>query len=75
MSRKVPRSNTSKLLMWGTLHSRADCILIADLDKKNNFPLHIAYTELRPDITIILIQQKKVIVTELTCPREENMEK
>ena len=40
---KVKHKKTSHM---GTLHSRADSILIADLDKKNNFPLHIAYTEL-----------------------------
>ena len=44
----------------GALDSRADWSLIVDLDKKHNFPLHIAYTELRPDITIILIKPKRL---------------
>ena len=44
----------------GALHSRADWSLIVDLDKKYNFPLHIAYTKLRPDITIILIKPKRL---------------
>ena len=59
----------------GTLHQSVDWILKADLDKKYNFPLHIAYTELRPDITIYSNSTKKVILIELTCPCEENMEK
>ena len=57
-----------------TMHS-ADWILIADLDKRNNFPLHIFYTELQPDITIYSNSAKKVILINLTCPCEENMEK
>ena len=59
----------------GTLHQSVDWILKADIDKKYNFPLHITYTELRPDITIYSNLAKKVILIELTCPREKNMEK
>ena len=59
----------------GTLHRSVDGILKADLDKKYNFPSHIAYTELRPDITIYSNLGKKVILIELTCRCEENMEK
>ena len=33
----------------GTLHQRADWILVADLDKKYKFPFHIPYTELQPE--------------------------
>ena len=54
---KVKHKKTSHV---GTLHSRGDWTLIADLDKKKRkIPLHIAYTELWPDITIILIQPKR----------------
>ena len=35
---------------------------------------HIALTELRPDITIFPNKLKRVIVIELTCRCEENME-
>ena len=42
---------------------------------KNNFPLHIAYRKLRPDITIYSNSAKKMILIELTCPCKENMEK
>ena len=59
----------------GKLHQSMDWILKADLDKKCNFPLHIAYTELQPDITIYSNSAKKVILIELTCPFEKNMEK
>ena len=38
------------------------------------FPPHIAFAELRPDITIFSNKLKRVIVIELTCPCEENME-
>ena len=59
----------------GALHQSVDLILVTDLDKKYNFPLHIAYTELRPDITIYSNSAKKGILIELTCPCEENIDK
>ena len=59
----------------GTLHHSVDWILKADLDKKYNLPLDIAYTELRPDITIYSNSAKRVILIELTCPCKENMKK
>ena len=46
----------------GTLHHSVDLILKADWDKKYNFPLQIAYTELWPDITIYSYSVKKVIL-------------
>ena len=33
----------------------------------------LAFTELRPDITIFSNKLKRVILIELTCPCEENM--
>ena len=59
----------------GTLHNSTDWILIADLDKRYKFPLHIAYTELQPDITIYSNSAKKMILIELTCLCAENTEK
>ena len=53
--------------MW-VHYTSVDWILTADLDKKYNFPFHIAYTELQPDITIYSNSVKKVIMIELTCP-------
>ena len=45
-----------------------------DLDGNYCFPIHIAFTQLRPDITIFSNALRKVILIELTCPCEENME-
>ena len=59
----------------GMLHQSVDWILKNDLDRKCNFPLYIAYTELWPDTTIYSNSAKKVVLTELTCPCEGNMEK
>ena len=53
---KVKQNKTPHV---GTLHQSLDWILKADLDKKYKFPLHIAYTELWPDITIYSNLAKK----------------
>ena len=68
---KVPRKRTPPL---GILHQASDWILLADLNKNYCFPVHIALTQLRPDITIFSNSLRKVNLTELTCPCEENME-
>ena len=49
-------------------------VLLGDLDGTFSFPLHIASTELRPNITIFSNKLQRVILVELTCPCEENME-
>ena len=49
-------------------------VLLADIDSNYCFPIHIAFTQLRPDITIFSDVLTKVILIELTCPCEENME-
>ena len=59
----------------GTIHQSVDWILITDVDKKYNLPLHIDYTELQPDITMYSDSAKKVILIEFTCLCEQNMEK
>ena len=56
------------------LHLASDWILLGDIDGTFSFPPHIAFTELRPDITIFFNKLKRVILKELTCPCEENME-
>ena len=68
---KVPRKRTPPV---GILHHASDWILLADLNKAYCFPVHIAFTQLRPDITIFSNSLRKVIPIELTCPCEENME-
>ena len=68
---KVKTKNSSPI---GILHQASDWVLLGDLDGTFSFPPHIAFTELRPDITIFSNKLKRVILIELTCPYEENME-
>ena len=56
------------------LHQASDWILLGHVDDTFSFPPHIAFTELGPDITIFSNKLKKVILIELTCLCEENME-
>ena len=59
----------------GLLHQASDWVLlVGELDGTFSFPPHIAFTELRSDITIFSNKLKRVILIELTCPCEENME-
>ena len=46
---KVPRKRTPPV---GILHYASDWVLLAELNSNYCFPLHIAFTQLRPDITI-----------------------
>ena len=45
---KVKTKNSSSVI----LHQASDWALLRDLDGTFSFPLHIAFTELRPDITL-----------------------
>ena len=45
-----------------------------DLDQQLLFPEIICSSTQRPDIVIYSIKLKKVVVVELTCPAEENIE-
>ena len=58
----------------GILHQASDWVLLGHLHGTSSFPPHIAFTDLRPDITIFSSKLKRVILIELTCPSEENME-
>ena len=68
---KVPCKRTPPV---GILHQASDWVLLADIDSNYCFTIHIAFTQLRPDITIFSNDLRKVILIELTCPCEENME-
>ena len=46
----------------GILHQASDWVLLGDLDGTFSFPPHIAFTELRPDITIFSKKLKRVIL-------------
>ena len=48
--------------------------MLGDLDGTFSFPPHIAFAELRPDIIIFSNKLKIVILIELTCPSQKNME-
>ena len=65
---------TKNSSLSGILHQASDWVLLGDLDGTFSFPPHIAFTELRPDITIFSNKLKRVILIKLTCPCEENME-
>ena len=69
--KKRPRKRSPPV---GILHHGSDWVLIADLNSNYCFSVHIAFTLLRPDITIFSNNLRKVILIELTCPCEENME-
>ena len=58
----------------GILHLSNDWKVVADLSDGYMFPCHIAVSALRPDIVIYSNTLKRVIIVELTCPCEENME-
>ena len=68
---RVKNKNSSP---GGILHQASDWVLLGDLDGCFSFPPHITFTELRQDITIFSNKLKRVILIELTCPCEENME-
>ena len=58
----------------GLLHFASDWCILVDNNKEYSFPFHIALTELRPDIVLYSNKTKRVIIIELTCPCEENMD-
>ena len=58
----------------GILHQASDWVLLGDLDGTFSFPPHTAFPGLRPYITVFLNKLKRVILIELACPCEENME-
>ena len=68
---KVKSKNSSPS---GILNQASDWVLLGDLDGTFSFLPHLAFTELRSDITIFSNKLKRVIVIELKCPCEENVE-
>ena len=64
----------SKVTPTSILHLASDWVIVSDLQNSYIFPGHIALTSLRPDIVIFSNSLKRVILIELTCPCEENME-
>ena len=68
---KVPRERSAPV---GILHHVSDWVLLGDLKSNDCFPVDIAFTQLRPEIRNFSKSLRKVILIELTCPCEENME-
>ena len=58
----------------GIFHLSNDWVMNSDLDGNLQFPEFIAITALRPDIVIYSQKIKTIIIIELTCPSEENIE-
>ena len=58
----------------GIFYQASGWVLLGSLDGTFSFPLHIAFTELTPGITIFSNKLKRVILIELTCPCEEIIE-
>ena len=56
------------------LHQASDWVLIADFNSNYCYPVHIAFTQLTPAITIFSNNLRKAILIKLTCSCEENME-
>ena len=64
---------TKKDQTSGILHLATDWLLLSDLGNNYIFPPQIAITQLRPDVVIFSKSLKRVVLVELTCPCEENM--
>jgi ubiquitin C-terminal hydrolase len=58
----------------GILERGKDWNLLTDLGKQLKFPTHIIITSLRPDLVIFSDSSKILIIIELTCPCEENID-
>ena len=72
--KKRTRVKNKQFSYSGILHQASDWVLWGDLDGTFSFPPHIAFTKQRPDVIIFSNKLKRVILIQLTCPCEENME-
>ncbi|XP_057310604.1 uncharacterized protein LOC130648569 [Hydractinia symbiolongicarpus] len=63
----------TKSKVSGILHLAKDWKIVADTHSNYVFPSHIAISELKPDLVLYSNDLKRVIIVELTCPCEENM--
>ena len=67
-------TSSHKSKATGVLHHIRDWLFMSDLDSGFIFPGHIAIKSLRPDLIVFSNSVKRIIIIELTCPCEENME-
>jgi ubiquitin C-terminal hydrolase len=56
------------------LHTCQDWVLLVDIGRQLKFPNFIVSTALRPDMVLYSVTKKTVVLVELTCPSEENLE-
>ena len=70
-----PKKKDKKVIR-GVFDGATDWVLQCDLRNiQHPFPPHILVTTDRPDIVVFSNSTKRVIIIELTCPVEENLEK
>ena len=58
----------------GILHEPKDWVMEIDIDQQLRFTEAICISTKRPDIVIYSLKLRKVILIELACPAEENIE-
>ena len=58
----------------GILPLVSNWVLLFDLDRQLKFPSHIFSTRLRPDFVIYCDTSKILLIIELTCPCEDNIQ-
>ena len=69
------KTSSRKYNKSGILHEAKDWVMKIDVDQQLRFPEAICISTQRPDIVIYSLKLRKVILIELTCPAEMNIEK
>ena len=65
---------TSRKYEFGILHKAKDWVMEVDKNQQLQFPEVVCISTKRPDVVIYLLNLRKVILIDLTCPIEENIE-
>ena len=68
------KASSKKYNKSGILHEAKDWVMEVDVDQQLRFPEAISISTQRPDIVIYSLKLRKVILIQLTCPAEENIE-
>ena len=58
--KKGPKLSQRKISPIGILHHTSDWVLLVDLNSNYCIPVHIAFTQLRPDITTVSGSLRKI---------------
>ena len=67
------KNKSQSALQKNSSSSCIDWILLTDLDSNYCIPIHITFTQLKPDITIFSNILRKFVLIELRYPCEQNM--